>query len=185
MKYGYARVSTQGQDTGFEDQIRELNEYGCRRIHSEKVSSFAERQVLNELMEQLVHGDILVVTKLDRLARSVRNLLDLLDQLERKGVSLIILSMGGQLVDTKTPMGRFMLNVMGSVAELERGLTLERQRAGIKKAQLEGKYKGRSPKARQQIEQIRSMRAEGMSAAHIAKALEINRGTVHRLLKAA
>ncbi|MCI0756679.1 recombinase family protein [Teichococcus vastitatis] len=184
MKVGYARVSTQGQDAGFEEQIKLLGEYGCKRIYSEKVSSVAVRDVFNECMEALSDGDVLVVTKLDRLARSVRDLHKIIDRLTAKGVGLVIMNMGGTAVDTRTGFGKFVLNIMGAVAELERDMILERQIAGIAKAQAEGKYKGRAPTARNQLDRIRELKEGGMSVVGIAAELGINRATVHRLMRA-
>jgi DNA invertase Pin-like site-specific DNA recombinase len=126
-------------------------------------------------------GDALVVTKLDRLARSVAHLLEVVSVLERKGVTLQILGMG---VDTGTPNGRLMLNILGSVAQFEREIMLERQREGISRAKAEGRYRGRKPTAQVHRETVLRLRAEGTSANEIAKRLGIGRASVYRLLDA-
>ncbi|WP_424140024.1 recombinase family protein [Roseomonas chloroacetimidivorans] len=184
MKIGYARVSTQQQDAGFEDQINQLNEFGCKRIYSEKVSSVAAREVFEECMCSLEKGDVLVVTKLDRLARSVRDLHRIIDRLTERHVGLIVMNMGGAQVDTRTGFGKFVLNIMGAVAELERDMILERQIAGIAKAKSEGKYRGRKPGSSPHAMAVRALAGEGRGPTEIAAQLGINRATVHRLLKA-
>ncbi len=106
------------------------------------MSSVAARPELEAALDFVREGDVFVVTKLDRLARSVANLLEIVARLERKGVTLRILNLG---LDTSTPTGKLMLTVMGGVAEFERSMMLERQREGIAKAKGEGRYKGASP----------------------------------------
>src|SRR5208283_5400052 len=125
-------------------------------------------------------GDVLVVTKLDRLARSVRDLCDIVDRIERKGASLRILGMS---LDTATSAGRLMLNVFGSVAQFEREVMLERQREGIAKAKGEGKYRGRAPTARAKADNIKRLAAEGgMTREAIAARLGIGVASVYRVL---
>ena len=142
MLIGYARVSTTEQDAGFEAQRRELAVAGCEEFFCEKVSSVAERQQLKECLRFIRKGDTLVVTKLDRLARSMRDLIEIVDQVKEKGAELRILAMN---LDTSNATGELMLNVLGSVAQFERSMMLERQREGIAKAKAEGKFKGRAP----------------------------------------
>jgi DNA invertase Pin-like site-specific DNA recombinase len=122
------------------------------------------------------------VTKLDRLARSVANLVDITRRLEAKGVALRVLDMG---LDTATPQGRLMLNVLGSIAQFERELMLERQREGIARAKAEGKYKGRVPTAQRQAARAIAMRQAGQKPEAIAKELGISRASVFRVLKTA
>jgi DNA invertase Pin-like site-specific DNA recombinase len=129
-------------------------------------------------------GDTLAVTKLDRLARSVADLLAIVARLERKGVALRVLSMGGQAVDTGTATGKLTLTMLGAVAEFERALMLERQREGIAKAKAEGKYRGRVPTAQRQGEAVRSLRAEGARPVEIARRLGIARASVYRIIGA-
>lgn len=154
---------------------------GCEKLFQEQVSSVAPRQGLETAMEFCRMGDSLVVTKLDRLARSVTHLGKIIDALEAKGVALRILNLG---VDTATPTGKLMLNVLGGVAQFEREMMLERQREGIAKAKAEGAYRGRKPTARAKAGEIQALAAEGLSMARIAKQLGIGVGSVHRVLTA-
>jgi DNA invertase Pin-like site-specific DNA recombinase len=176
---GYARTSTLEQEAGLEAQLRDLQALGCEKIFSEQTSSVGPRPVLDQALEFVREGDALVVTKLDRLARSVVHLGQIIEQLTAKGVSLRILSMG---VDTATPTGKLMLNVLGSVAQFEREMMLERQREGIAKAKAEGKYKGRKPTARAKADEIKALAAQGLSMGAIAQRLGIGKGSVHRVL---
>ena len=148
MLVGYARTSTLEQAAGLAAQRRDLKAAGCEKIFAEQVSSVAARAKLTTALEFVREGDVLVVTKPDRLARSTRNLLDIVDDLEKRGIALVVLSMGGQRIDTRSPTGKLMLTVLGAIATFERDLMLERQREGIAKAAAEGKYKGRAPTAR-------------------------------------
>ncbi len=124
-------------------------------------------------------GDIVVVTKLDRLARSVRNLGEIVEELEGKGVGLRVLDLG---LDTSNATGKLMLNVLGAVAQFEREMMLERQLEGIAKAKAEGKYRGRQPRARLKRSEVLKLIASGMSKREVAKALEISERSVYRLL---
>ncbi|SEG53895.1 Site-specific DNA recombinase [Methylobacterium sp. 190mf] len=180
MLVGYARVSTLDQEAGFEAQLRELERVGCERLFSEQVSSVAKRPQLTAALEFVREGDTLVVTKLDRLARSVTHMGEILTGLEAKGVALRILSLG---VDTGTSTGKLMLNVLAGVAQFEREMMLERQREGIAKAKAAGLYKGRKPTARARAAEIEALAAEGLSMAKIAKRLGIGVGSVHRTLR--
>jgi DNA invertase Pin-like site-specific DNA recombinase len=178
---GYARTSTLHQDAGLEAQLRQLEALGCDKIFSEQVSSVADRARLTAALEYVRDGDSLVVTKLDRLARSVAHLVEITAELKRKGVALKIVDMG---VDTNTPTGRLFLNIVGSIAEFEREIMLERQREGIAAAKAEGKYKGRAPTARRRAEQIRGLAAEGVGKAEIARRLGLGERSVYRMLAA-
>lgn len=119
------------------------------------------------------------LAKLDRLARSVADLVTITETLERKGVGLRILAMN---LDTSTPTGKLMLNLLGSIAQFERELMLERQREGIAKAKAEGKYQGRQPTARRKAGDVLKLRAEGRSANDIVTTLGISRASVFRIL---
>lgn len=180
---GYARTSTLDQIAGFEDQIHELTKAGCMRIYREQVSAMGERPQLAACLEYVREGDCLMVTKPDRLARSTLHLLEIVATLNRKKVNLVIRSMGGQAIDTRTPTGKVLITLLGAIAEFERELMLERMRAGIAKAKLEGKYKGRAPTARRQIGSIHLMRRQGLRAEEIAAHLGIHRASVFRALK--
>lgn len=132
-------------------------------------------------MDYAREGDTLVVTKLDRLARSVRHLGEIVDELEGKGVGLRVLDLG---LDTNTATGKLMLNVLGSVAQFEREMMLERQRDGIAKAKAEGRYKGRKPTARAKAPEIRQLAQEGATRREIADRLGVSERSVYRVLAA-
>ncbi|TKA95757.1 recombinase family protein [Cereibacter changlensis] len=184
MLIGYARTSTLDQKAGLEAQERDLAALGCGRVFVEQVSSVdvAKREKLAEALAFARQGDTLVVTKLDRLARSVAHLVEILAQLEAKGVSLRILAMG---IDTSTPTGKLMLTILGGVAEFEREIMLERQREGIAKAKAEGKYKGRAPTARAKADEVLTLHQQGIGGTEIAKRLGIGRASVYRIIDAA
>lgn len=182
MLVGYARTSTVEQEAGLEAQECDLRALGCEKVFSERVSSVARRARMEAALEFVREGDVLVVTKLDRLARSVADLLVIEARLKAKGVGLRVLSMGGSELDTSTPTGRLMLTMFGAIAEFERGLMLERQREGIAKAKDAGKYKGRAPTARRRAEEIQRLRADGVKPTEIAVRLGIGRASVYRIL---
>lgn len=181
MLIGYARTSTTFQDAGLEAQVRDLTALGCERLYQEQVSSVGVRPQLDAALDFARAGDVLVVTKLDRLARSVVHLGQIIERLETKGVGLRIVALG---VDTTTPTGKLMLGVLGGVAEFERAMMLERQREGIAKAKAEGRYTGRKPTARAKADEIMALAAEGLSMGAIATRLGIGKGSVHRALAA-
>lgn len=186
MLVGYARTSTAEQEAGLEAQERDLRATGCERIFAERVSSIAgERPQLTAALDFVRAGDVLVVTKPDRLARSTADLLGIIGRLEAKGVALRVLSMGGQTVDTTTATGKLMLTMLGAVAAFERDLMLERQREGIAKAKADGKYAGRAPTARAKSAEVLAMHAQGVSVVEIARRLEIGSASAFRILKAA
>jgi len=179
MRIGYARTSTIEQQAGFEAQERDLSAAGCERVFSEQVSSIAKRDQLEAAVEFIREGDTLVVTKLDRLARSTRHLNEIVDTLQAKGSHLQVLDLG---INTGTATGELILTIIGGIAQFERALMLERQREGIAKAKAEGKYKGRAPTARAKSDQVLALKAQGVGAAAIAKQLEIGRASVYRIL---
>jgi DNA invertase Pin-like site-specific DNA recombinase len=179
MLVGYVRTSTVEHEAGFEAQRHELQALGCEQIFEEQVSSIAARPQLASALDFLRVGDVLIVTKLDRLARSVRDLVTIIDRIEAKGATLRVLAMN---LDTGNSTGRLMLNVLGSVAQFEREVMLERQREGIAKAKGEGKYKGRAPTARAKAAEVRRFAAGGRSKAKIAAELGISPRSVFRVL---
>jgi DNA invertase Pin-like site-specific DNA recombinase len=181
MIVGYARTSTVDQVAGFEAQLRDLAAAGCEKIFQEQVSSVAERIQLQAALEYVREGDIFVVAKLDRLARSVADLMSILQALERKRVGVRILNLG---MDTQTPTGKLMLTVLGAVAQFEREMMLERQREGITKAKSAGRYKGRKPIAAESRGNVLRLAAEGATRASIARQLGIGEATVYRILAA-
>ena len=180
MIIGYFRTSTIDQVAGLEAQRRELEAAGAEKSFSEQSSAVGLRKALDGAIDYLRSGDVLVVTKLDRLARSVGDVCSIVERIERKGASLRILAMN---LDTATPTSRLMLNVLGSVAQFEREIMLERQREGIAKAKAEGKYKGRKPTARAKASEVRKLDAEGRTREAIAKELGIGVASVYRVLR--
>jgi len=180
MKLGYARTSTIEQIAGFEAQIRELKAAGCEKVFQEQVSSINMREKLKQALEFAREGDIFVVTKLDRLARSTAHLLDIANQLEKKGVGLKILNLG---IDTSTPTGKMLLTMLGAIAQFEREIMLERQKEGIAKAKAEGKFKGRKPIAQEVIEEVLKFSETRMSRREVAQRLNIGEASVYRILK--
>ena len=185
MLIGIARTSTLEQKAGLEAQLRELEAYGCEKIYQEQVSSVAEREQLNIALSSLRSGDKLVVTKLDRLARSVKHLGEIVETINKADASLVILDMGGTAIDTSNPTGKLILNVMSSVAQFEREMMLERQREGIAKAKAEGKYKGRKPTARAKTEMVILAKKQGLSPTQIMRDLGISKTSYYRILEAA
>jgi len=180
---GYARTSTTDQDAGLEAQVRDLKALGCTLIFQEQVSSVAEhRPELERALASLVGGHTLVVTKLDRLARSVLDLWGIIKRIEGidANSALRILNFKGETVDTKSAMGRLMLTLFGGLAEFERGMMLERQAEGITKARAQGKYKGRKPTARAKCAGITAMIDGGMAPVEAARALGVSRATAYR-----
>ncbi|MDR9775025.1 recombinase family protein [Rhizobium hidalgonense] len=182
MIIGYARTSTAEQEAGLQSQLRDLSATGCTKVFSEQASSVGGREELKAAMEFVREGDTLVVTKLDRLARSTAHLLSLVEHLEKKGVALRILDFGGGEVDTKSPSGKMLLTVFGAMAEFERSIMLVRQREGIAAAKEAGKYKGRAPTARRRENEIRALKAAGVGASEIARQLGVGRASVYRIL---
>jgi DNA invertase Pin-like site-specific DNA recombinase len=182
MMIGYVRTSTAEQIAGFEVQEQALLATGCTKLFSERVSSVAARAQLEAALDFVRHGDTLVITRLDRLARSTTDLLAIVTTLERKGVALRVLDFGGCEVDTKSPTGRMLLTMFAAVAEFERGVMLERQRVGIAKAKAEGRYRGRAPTARAKTTDVHTLAKSGVGASSIAAKLCISRASVYRIL---
>lgn len=140
MIVGYARTSTKQQEAGFEDQLKQLRDAGCEKIFSEQVSALSQRAELERALAYVREGDTFIVTKLDRLARSVENFLKIQKDLEARHVVLKILDFA---IDSTTPTGKLTLGVIAHIAEFERNLMLERQRVGLEKAKKEGRMRGR------------------------------------------
>jgi DNA invertase Pin-like site-specific DNA recombinase len=184
MLIGYARTSTTDQHAGFEAQLVELKAYGCERMYQEQVSAVASRQELERAIDMLRVGDKLVVTKLDRLARNVMHMGELLQQIEARGAGLVILSLGSETVDTSTATGKLILNMMVSVAQFEREMMKERQVEGIKRAQAEGKYQGRVPTAMKQADKVKALVDAGVSRVQVQEQLGISKASYYRCLKA-
>ena len=179
MLIGYARTSTIEQGAGLEAQERDLKAAGVDKVYAEQTSAIGPRRGLEHAIEFARDGDILVVTRLDRLARSVANACDIVERLRTKGVALRVLAMG---LDTSTPTGRLMLNMLASVAQFEREVMLERQREGIAKAKSEGRYRGRKPTARAKAVEVHALAAAGMTRQAIADQLGLGVASVYRVL---
>ncbi|MBR7630052.1 recombinase family protein [Aeromonas popoffii] len=175
---GYARVSTVGQS--LDTQLRALAE--CNHVFQEKVSGASDdRPQLARLLDHVKAGDVVVVTKLDRLARNTRHLLDISESLQRKQVALRILNLG---IDTATPTGKLMLTMIGAIATFERELMLERQAEGIELAKQRGVYKGRKPTAMAKGDEVLALVKRGLPRAEIARQTGISISSVQRILRA-
>jgi len=176
--YGYARVSTADQDLTIQQDA--LKAAGCDVVRAEKVSGTSRtgRVELDTLLVFLRPGDTLVVTRIDRLARSVKDLQDIVHDLRNKGVALRVTE---QPIDTSTAAGKAFLDMLSVFAEFETNLRKERQREGIAKAKAEGIYVGRKPSI--DASQVRRLALQGIGATEIADRLEIARASVYRLLK--
>lgn len=181
MNIGYARTSTVEQQAGLEAQIRDLKNSGCsEKIFFEQISSVEHREELEQALDYIRDNDTLVVTRLDRLARSVRDLCSITDTLKNKNAHLKILNMN---LDTSTATGELMLNLLASIAQFERELMLERQREGIAKAKADGKYKGRQPTARNKSDEVLKLYEDSVRPSDIARKLNISRSSVYRIIK--
>ena len=176
--YGYARVSTTDQDLSIQDAA--LRAAGCTTIRAEKVTGTTRegRSELALLLDFLRAGDTLVVTRIDRLARSIGDLASIVRELENRGVALRATE---QPVDTGTAAGKAFLGMLGVFAEFETNLRKERQLEGIAKAKVAGVYKGRP--ASIDTAKVRELQGEGLGATAIAEKLGIGRASVYRLLK--
>lgn len=175
--YGYARVSTTDQD--LTAQIETLKAAGCDLVRSEKVTGTKRdgRTELQALMDFLRPGDTLMVTRVDRLARSIADLQDIVRELRSKGVSLKATE---QPIDTASAAGKAFLDMLGVFAEFETNLRRERQMEGIARAKAKGVYKGRKPSI--DPEEVRRLKAEGLGPTAIAQRLGIGRASVYRAL---
>lgn len=175
---GYARVSTAGQS--LDVQLEKLKD--CDRIYKEKRSGRTDRrEELASCLDYVREGDTLVVTKLDRLGRSTRDLLNIINRLEEKGVVFKVLD---QNIDTGTPAGRLMFTLLGAIAEFENDLRRERQADGIAIAKEKGVQLGRKPKLDQQaISQLREKRLQGVRIKSLMEEYGLSKATTYRLLK--
>jgi DNA invertase Pin-like site-specific DNA recombinase len=180
MKYGYARVSTDDQNPDL--QIGALKNAGCKTVFRDDGLSGAttKRPALLRCLKKLEHGDTLIVWKLDRLGRSLRDLIAMLDDLKHRGVKFRSLT---EAIDTETPTGRAMWQMIGVLAELERSLISERTRAGAKAAKARGVKFGRKPKlTAQQKAHARKLIESGERREEVAGLLNVNRSTLYRAL---
>ena len=174
---GYGRVSSTGQS--LEVQGEQLRAAGCTKLFEEKVSGTSQqgRVQLAAALDYVRDGDTFVVTRLDRLARSMSDLRDIVDRLMAKGVEFRAIQQGA--IDTSTSGGRLMLNMLAAVAEFETDLRRERQMEGIAKAKADGRYRGR-PRSIDASE-VRRLLSEGMRPTDVARALNVGRASIYRL----
>lgn len=176
---GYARVSTAGQS--LDVQIEQLKAAGCTKIFSEKASGAKDdRPKLRDLIEYVRRdeGDVVVCAKLDRIARSSRHLLQVVDQLKEKGAELRVLN---SPIDTTSPHGQLQLQILAAFAEFELAIQKERRREGIEAAKDKGVYKGRQPTALKQADKILELIAAGVPKLEVAKRLGVGKSSVYRI----
>ena len=178
-KVGYARVSTVGQSLDY--QTEQLKKEGCAEVFKEKVSGAqGRRPELEKALKSLENGDALLVTRLDRLARSTKDLLEIITRIEGQGATLK--STADAWADMTTPTGKLMLTVLGGLAEFERTLIADRTAEGRDRAKREGRRLGRPPKlTSHQRRLVQQWRAEGQDNAQIARKLGVSRSTVSRI----
>ena len=176
---GYARVSTIGQS--LEVQLSKLKEFGCDEIFSDKHSgSTADRPKLKQCRKYVRKGDSLVITKLDRLARSTYHLTQIAEELKKKGVDLVVLD---QSIDTSSPTGKLLFNVLASIAEFETEIRKERQMEGIAKAKEKGVQFGRKAKLMSdEVIEMRRERESGVKIADLMAKYSLSKASVYRLL---
>ena len=176
---GYARVSTIGQS--LDVQLSKLKAYGCDPIFSDKhTGTTADRPSLKECRNYLRKGDSLVITKMDRLARSTFHLTQISEELKVKGADLVVLD---QNIDTTTPTGKLLFNMLGSIAEFETEIRRERQIEGIEKAKEKGVQFGRKAKLSDiQVQEMRQKRAEGVLIKELQREFGLSKASVYRLL---
>ena len=180
MLIGYARVSTNEQNTT--TQVAALSAAGCERIFREKASGgWWERPELHKLLEQLRKSEVLVVWKLDRLSRSLRDVLTLMERIQEAKAGFRSLT---EAIDTTTPAGRMMMQMVGSFAEFERAILRERTKAGLESARKQGRIGGRRPKLlpQQQTEIVRMVIKGKQTAADAARLFNVHPATISRLL---
>ncbi|BCG47075.1 integrative genetic element Gsu5, resolvase [Citrifermentans bremense] len=176
---GYARVSTLDQD--LTAQLAQLNAAGCDRIYKEKASGVKQdRPELAAMLDYVREGDTVTVCKLDRVARSTKHLLDIVDTLEAKRVTFKVLNIN---LDTSSPTGKLMLSMLGAIGQFEREMMLERQREGIQLAKDAGAYKGRKPTAREKAADVMQLLSEGLTKEATAERLGIGVASVYRIAK--
>ncbi|WP_104398589.1 recombinase family protein [Vibrio penaeicida] len=180
-KIGYARVSSTGQSLAV--QLEKLNQEKCERIYQEKRSGrTADRPEFQSCMNYLREGDTLIVTRLDRLARSVVHLAQLAKRFKVEGIDLLVID---QNIDTSTSTGRLMFNMLASIAEFENDLRTERQAEGIAKAKENGVTFGRPPKLTEPVKHdIYDRRQKGATINQLAKEFQLGEASIYRAIRA-
>jgi DNA invertase Pin-like site-specific DNA recombinase len=183
MHIGYARVSTDKQSTSIDIQVKQLENAGCERIYKDEGESGGKRNrpELNKALEHLRKDDVLIVTKMDRLSRSLVDLIGILKKLDDSGVKFRSL---GETIETESAAGRMMMQMLGSFAEFERQVIVERINRGLAHARANGHIGGGRYKLspEQQIEAIRLIQVEKRSQGFVAKTYKVDRSTISRLM---
>lgn len=177
QKVGYARVSTKEQDLSL--QLDALQKYDCDKIFTDKVSSVKQRQGLQDALGYLRQGDSLVVWKLDRLCRSLPDLIKISEQIKQKGAELISIT---ESIDTSTPAGRLYFNILGALGQMERELIQERVKAGLASARKRGKVGGKPRVSQDKLDLARRELSEGRTYPDVAKIIGIHPQTLYRLV---
>ena len=185
-RFVYTRITRRGRGRrlaarGWSSRGQNWRSAGCEEIFSEQVSAVAQRDRLKEALRFVRRGDNLAVCKPDWLARSTTDLLRIVEGLDRRGVGLIMLGMGGQQIDTRSPTGKLMVTMLAAISEFERGLLLERQREGVAEAKADGKYRGRKSTARAKAAEVPRLNDEGLRA-ETAERSDIGVASVYRVL---
>jgi DNA invertase Pin-like site-specific DNA recombinase len=176
---GYARVSTEEQE--LTAQLEQLRAAGVEKVFQEKASGVREdRPELSRMLEYVREGDAVVVCKLDRIARSTKHLLEIVETLEKRKAAFRVLNIN---LDTSTPTGKLMLTMLGAIATFEREMMLERQREGIVLAKAKGAYTGRKPTAREQTERVMELIGAGKTKQAVADELGIGVASVYRIVR--
>lgn len=187
--YGYARVSSSGQN--LEAQIKQLEEFGCGKIFKEKISGrTTDRKELQSLLGMTREGDTIVVTKLDRFARSTKDALAIIENLNARNVALVVLNMGGNIVNTGTAVGKLIVTVLAGIAEFEADMIRERQLEGIEEAKRRGAYKGRPKRYTEKhagiahaVELFANRSINGYTVKQICEITKIGRSSLYRKLE--
>lgn len=174
---GYARVSTKEQDLSL--QLDALSKYGCDRIFTDKLSSVKERQGLTDALGYLRDGDTLVVWKLDRLCRSLPDLIKISEQIRTTGAQLVSIT---ESIDTSTPAGRLYFNILGALGQMERELIQERVKAGLAAARRRGKVPGKPRVSEEKLELARRELSAGRTYPEVARILGVHPQTLYRLV---
>ncbi len=174
---GYARVSTKEQDLSL--QLDALSKYGCDRIFTDKLSSVKERQGLTDALGYLRDGDTLVVWKLDRLCRSLPDLIKISEQIRTAGAQLVSIT---ESIDTSTPAGRLYFNILGALGQMERELIQERVKAGLAAARRRGKVPGKPRVSEEKLELARRELSAGRTYPEVARILGVHPQTLYRLV---
>lgn len=180
---GYARVSTLDQDYSL--QVEQLEKYGCTKIfHEKKSGKNTGRPELKKALEYLREGDKLVIYKIDRLARSIRDLHNIVHELEDKGIGVVFVK---EQIDFSTPAGKLMFTMLGAIAEFERDLINDRTKEGRERAKTQGKHMGRPSQPDKEIKRALKLYAEreknGMSVNDIVKTTGVPRSTIYAKAK--